>query len=831
VPDRGFKNGAAENRREKENMQKKILIVDDEPDIVKIIKIILEIEPGQYEVHTSSDGRDALKKISEFRPDLILLDEMLPLLKGNEVAKIIKNDPELRKIPVIMVTARHLQKDKVDSLENAMVDDYITKPFEPEELRARIKAMLRIKTLTDELEAANRSMQELYSRAADTAAMRKRMLDEVLRGMPFAVMLTDGEMQILEANSNLYEMLSIDQGRIIGADASALFGTRIKRDVTPTMVQFFAPKKGKLYLEISCVEMDDGLRCILVVNDRTRERLMNNIQVLFRHTLNESTGNTNTEFFKKLLGEVKSYFYAEAGAVYIFDGDNIYKGAMAEQGGAEKFSDAELKVYMPQVKKAMHQRPAYISGADIKKYMEDPSGHVTNIVAIPLKGMEIKLGILMLYNSPGIETSFEYKIEIIDFIVSIVSVLYKNMMLVGKLNKENILVRSLINISQIINSTMEYNKLIGIFVEIVSQFIGSETVGLFLFNKKTHNLEHIHSRGYSRERMELYSKSLISRDEIENYGRDEAAALVNNEKFAPFNTPGLTKVFPLKLRYKLIGYVSVEKAETDPMHMEMLALLMEHVAKSIENSYLFDQILKQNEQLINTTEMLRKTEQRLIISEQLAGMGKFAAAVAHEIRNPLTIMLGAVQNSRNATVEEKDSILEHLEGKIIDIDHILKQMMEYAKQMKITIEEFDPVASIGETLNFIGHKAKVENVRIKQDLKVASKVKADRMWFERVLLNLYMNAMDEMKGGGELTVSASEDAENIILNIGDTGSGIPEEIKNKIFEPFNTSKKTGTGLGLYNVKKAIELQGGKIDFITSKQGTVFTIHLAKCVPE
>ena len=810
-------------------MQKKILIVDDEPDIVKIIKIILEIEPGQYEVQTSSDGRDALRKISEFRPDLILLDEMLPLLKGNEVAKIIKSDDELRKIPIIMVTARHLQKDKVDSLVNAMVDDYITKPFEPEEMRARIKAMLRIKTLTDELETANRSMQELYSRAADTAALRKRMLDEVLKGMPFAVMLTDGDLQILEANANLYEMLSLDQGRILGADASTLLGTRIKRDGTATMVQFFAPLKGKLYLEISCVEMDDGRRCILVVNDRTRERLMNNIQELFRHTLNESSGNT--EFFKKLLGEVKNYFYAEAGAVYIFDGDNIYKGGMAEQGGAEKFSDADLKVYMPQVKKAMHQRPAFISGPDIKKYMEDPAGRVTNIVAIPLKGMEIKLGILMLYNSPGIETAFEYKIEIIDFIVSIVSVLYKNMMLVGKLNKENILVRSLINISQIINSTMEYNKLIGIFVEIVSQFIGSETVALFLFNKKTHNLEHIHSKGYSKERLEQYSGALISREEIENYGRDAAAALLNNEKFAPFNTPGLTKVFQLKLRYKLIGYVCVEKMETDPMHMEMLALLMEHVAKSIENSYLFDQILKQNEQLINTTEMLRKTEQRLIISEQLAGMGKFAAAVAHEIRNPLTIMLGAVQNSRDATVEEKDSILEHLEGKIIDIDHILKQMMEYAKQMKITIEEFDPAASIGETLNFIGHKAKVENVTIKKDLKVASKVKADRMWFERVLLNLYMNAMDEMKGGGELTVSATEDAENLIVKIGDTGSGIPEEIKNKIFEPFNTSKKTGTGLGLYNVKKAIELQGGKIDFVTSKQGTVFTIHLPRFVPE
>jgi DNA-binding NtrC family response regulator len=74
MPGRGLKNGAAENRREKEKMQKKILIVDDEPDIVKIIKIILEIEPGQYEVHTSSDGRDALKKISYFWRYIILLD-------------------------------------------------------------------------------------------------------------------------------------------------------------------------------------------------------------------------------------------------------------------------------------------------------------------------------------------------------------------------------------------------------------------------------------------------------------------------------------------------------------------------------------------------------------------------------------------------------------------------------------------------------------------------------------------------------------------------------------------------------------------------------------
>jgi signal transduction histidine kinase len=435
--------------------------------------------------------------------------------------------------------------------------------------------------------------------------------------------------------------------------------------------------------------------------------------------------------------------------------------------------------------------------------------------------------VLLLYNCPEAEKSFEYKIEIISFVVNIVSVIYENMMLIGRLNKENILVRSLVNISQIINSTLEYNKLITVFVEIASRFIGTDTVGLFLFNKVSHNLELIQSMGYGPEATGKYRTNFITKEEIESYGKDSVEAVKKNPKFSLFYLPGETHVFALKMRYKLIGYVVVNKLEPDPMHMEMFALLMEHVAKAIENSYLFDQIIRQNEQLINTTDTLKSTEQKLIISEQLAGMGRFAAAVAHEIRNPLTIMLGAVQNSKDATPEEKNDILEHLGTKIIEIDNILKQMMEFAKQTKITIEEFDPVTSIEDTLKFIGYKIKTEKITVKKEVNINSKVKADRVWLERVLLNLYMNALDEMKGGGTLTLSAGEDANNIILRIGDTGKGIPKEIKDKIFEPFNTSKKTGTGLGLYNVKKVIELQGGRIDFITGDTGTVFTIQLPR----
>jgi signal transduction histidine kinase/CheY-like chemotaxis protein len=810
-------------------MASKILIVDDEPDIVKIIRIILDIEPGQYIIETSGDGRDALSKAATFRPDLILLDEMLPLVKGNEVAKKLKTDPELKLIPIIMVTARHLQRDKIESLVESMVDDYITKPFEPEELRARIKAMLRIKSLTDELNRAKNSLQEMYEKAADAADIRKRMLDEVLKGFPFAVVLTDASMNIIEANTSLFDMLSLTPDYLYGKNVSEVFKTDIKpgEKDAPYNVQYFDRARGKLYLGIHCFAVEGHEKYIILVSDNTRDRMLKNIQSLFRTTLKE--GADHRDFFKNLLGEIKSYFFAEAGAVYIFDGDNTYKGEMGETGGRDIFSEKELGIKLNQLKKSMHSKVTYASGGEINKYMENAQGNVMNMVIIPLKGLEKKLGLLLLYNCPGIETSFEYKLEIIDFVVNIVSVLYENMMLIGRLNKENILVRSLINISQIINSTLEYNKLIAVFVEIVSQFIGSETVGLFLFNKSSHNLELIHSTGYAKANIDKYESNYISKEEIENYGKDNSEALSKNQKFGPFYSPGVTHVFALKMRYKLIGFVAVDKADPDNMHMEMLALLMEHVAKAIENSYLFDQIIKQNEQLINTTDTLKKTEQRLIISEQLAGMGRFAAAVAHEIRNPLTIMLGAVQNSRIATPEEKDAILEHLEAKIIDIDHILKQMMEFAKQITITIEEFDPVTSIDGTLKFISHKARIEQIEIKKEIVVKSGVKADKMWLERVLLNLYMNAMDEMKGGGTLTVWAGEDDTNIILRIGDTGNGIPNEIRNKIFEPFNTSKKAGTGLGLYNVKKAVELQGGRIDFVTGDTGTIFTIQLPKVI--
>lgn len=121
-------------------MKPYILVVEDEAALVMLLRYNLEKEG--YRVEVAVDGREALLKVSEERPDLILLDWMLPELSGIEVCRQLRRDSETRNIPIVMVTARGEEADRVRGLDGG-ADDYISKPFSPSELLARLRAVLR----------------------------------------------------------------------------------------------------------------------------------------------------------------------------------------------------------------------------------------------------------------------------------------------------------------------------------------------------------------------------------------------------------------------------------------------------------------------------------------------------------------------------------------------------------------------------------------------------------------------------------------------------------------------------------------------------------------
>jgi adenylate cyclase len=145
-------------------MPNKILIVDDEPFNLDLLE--QELEDQNYTIERANDGAEALEKVSSFLPDLILLDYMMPKMNGLEVLRHLKEDASHKSIPVILLTAKATQEDKVRGLD-AGADDYVIKPFDSFELLARVRAMMRIKQMHDTLDEWNRSLTEKVKQQVD----------------------------------------------------------------------------------------------------------------------------------------------------------------------------------------------------------------------------------------------------------------------------------------------------------------------------------------------------------------------------------------------------------------------------------------------------------------------------------------------------------------------------------------------------------------------------------------------------------------------------------------------------------------------------------------
>ncbi|MDB5922317.1 MAG: adenylate/guanylate cyclase [Betaproteobacteria bacterium] len=156
-------------------MTQRILVVDDVPHNVKLLADVLTVKG--YEVITAQSGAEALERVRSDRPDLLLLDVMMPGMSGYEVCQTIRADPDIRVLPVVLVTALD-PSERVKGLE-AGADDFLTKPINQPELLARVRSLLRIKSLYDQIEAQKAELSEwnktLEERVAEGVAQVERL--------------------------------------------------------------------------------------------------------------------------------------------------------------------------------------------------------------------------------------------------------------------------------------------------------------------------------------------------------------------------------------------------------------------------------------------------------------------------------------------------------------------------------------------------------------------------------------------------------------------------------------------------------------------------------
>ncbi len=223
-------------------------------------------------------------------------------------------------------------------------------------------------------------------------------------------------------------------------------------------------------------------------------------------------------------------------------------------------------------------------------------------------------------------------------------------------------------------------------------------------------------------------------------------------------------------------------------------------------------------------------------TEQMVVLGELAAGLAHEIKNPLAgIKISVEVLSKELTIPEEDrAVILKVIDEIKRIELLIKNLLNFAKPSKPQLTVIDMNDLLDKTIAFsLKHPSLSSNtstkINVSKDFdKNLPEVMADPVQLQQAFLNLLLNAIDSMQDGGTLAVKTSYAAEvnAIQIDISDTGRGIDEKVRDKIFQPFFTTKSKGTGLGLAITKRLIEQHGGDI-YVENKpnRGTIFHISL------
>jgi two-component system sensor histidine kinase PilS (NtrC family) len=227
---------------------------------------------------------------------------------------------------------------------------------------------------------------------------------------------------------------------------------------------------------------------------------------------------------------------------------------------------------------------------------------------------------------------------------------------------------------------------------------------------------------------------------------------------------------------------------------------------------------------------IREMEQRMRQADRLATLGRMSANIAHEIRNPLASLSGAVEalTSDALGTPERGRLAQIVLRESDRLNTIIKNFLDYARPAPLTVTAVDVTDLVDEVLLLVEHRAEPPHLKVRRDLPASLVWPVDAQQMRQAIWNLCLNATEAMPDGGELGVTARVHDNRLCLELSDTGAGIPGEDLEHVFEPFFSTKAGGSGLGLAVVHRIVQDHGGSVDVrSTGGTGTTFTLRLPR----
>jgi signal transduction histidine kinase len=268
-------------------------------------------------------------------------------------------------------------------------------------------------------------------------------------------------------------------------------------------------------------------------------------------------------------------------------------------------------------------------------------------------------------------------------------------------------------------------------------------------------------------------------------------------------------------------------------------VLLNAVGRAVEKKRLTDEKRRLEQEIKRYAEELEirvdertaelvETHKRLVHQERIAALGRAAAQVAHEVKNPLAglLLYSLHLKSKASNFSESEAAL--VDKIVTTINHLInrvEQILGFARPVSLTLRPGNLNEIVNDVLELLRPQLTAKKIEVRLSMDQPAYGMLDDSSIRGALMNLVLNAIEAMPEGGTLSVAIERTAETIRIEIADTGPGIGEEEAKKIFEPFYTTKEQGLGLGMPYAKKIIDQHGGTIS-LSSRPGEGTTISIA-----